>query len=88
MTQRFSRRIANSCGFMISFTIFVSIVRLLVWRWPRRLSSRRYGSAPMQAKHTLRERDIFIADISITTVLWLNWKLLARVCPMTLAYSN
>ena len=36
----------------------------------------------MPAKHTSRERFIFIMDTSITTALWLNWKLPARRCPI------
>ena len=42
---------------------------------------RRFGFVPMQAKRTSRVRRIFIADTSIMTVRWLNWKLPARPLP-------
>ena len=36
----------------------------------------------MQAKHISRAQKIFTADTSITTALWLNWRLPARRYPM------
>jgi TolB-like protein/predicted Ser/Thr protein kinase len=68
----FSRRIANSYGFTMSFTTFVSTVRLHALRWGRWLLTRRRSYAPMRAKRILRVRDIFIADTSTMTALWLN----------------
>ena len=73
---------------MTSFTTFVWTVRLRVWRWRRRLSTRRFGYAPMQAKRISCVRDIFIADTAITTALLRNWKSPARRCRMTRDYSS
>ena len=68
MTQLFSRRIANWHGSMIIFTVRFD-------RTPERLAlaeaaiEAAFACIPRQAKHTLRGRDIFIADTSITTEL-------------------
>ena len=42
----------------------------------------------MLVKRISPGRDIFIMDISITTALWLNWKLHVRRCPMIRGYSS
>ena len=60
---------------MIYFISLASIIRPRAWHWRKRPSRRLFVSAQMRAKHTLRERKIFIEDISIMTALWLNWNL-------------
>ena len=37
----------------------------------------------MQVKRTSRGLEIFMVDTSITTALWLNWKLHAGACQMS-----
>jgi hypothetical protein len=60
--------------------------RLSVWRC--RSSDRGGVSSPSDSDEYLARADIFIAHTSIMPVLWLNWKLLGRRCPTTLAYSS
>ena len=88
MTQPFSRRIANWPWSMISFIIPISIARPSVWRSRRQLSNQRFACVPMQVKHILRAQHIFIAATVIMVALWLSWKLLDRLCPMTPGYSS
>src|SRR5262245_3691810 len=48
----------------------------------------RFASVRIRAKHTLREQDTFTGDTVIIVVRWLNWKLRARACRMTLGYLS
>ena len=59
---------------MTNFTqCLATIVRLRVWRWPRRLSNQPFSYVRIRAKHISHMPDTYIADTSIMTVLWLNY---------------
>ena len=58
-----------------------STILLRGWRQQKQPFRKHFASAQMQAKHTSRERIIFIMDTAITTALWLNWKLPRRTLP-------
>src|SRR5437667_10165012 len=72
---------------MTNFIFMVSTILLRGWRQQKQPSRKHFASVQMPAKHTGREHFIFIMDISITTALWLNWKLHAGACPMIRGYS-
>ena len=73
---------------MTSFTSMVLTILLRGWRQQKQPFRKHFASVQMQAKHTSRERFIFIMDTSITRALWLNWKLPARRCPIIRGYFN
>ena len=84
--HRFSKPIARSPWLMTSFTSLASTILLRGWRQQKQPFRKHSASVQMPAKHTSRERFIFITDTSITRALWLNWKLHARRCPMIRGY--
>ena len=73
-------------GLMTSFTFLALTILLRAWRQQKQPFRKHSASVQMPAKHTWRERIIFIMDTSITRALWLNWKLLARRCPIIRGY--
>ena len=73
---------------MTSFTSLTLTILLRGWRQQKQPFRKHFASVQMPAKHTLHERSIFIMDTSITMALWLNWKLLARRCPIIRGYSR
>ena len=54
------------------------------WPWRKQPSRKHFAFVQMPAKPTSRERYIFIEATAIMMALWLNWKLLARRCPIML----
>ena len=71
---------------MTSFTSLALTILLRGWRQQKQPFRKHSASVQMPAKHTSRERFIFIMDTSITMALWLNWKLPARRCPTIRGY--
>ena len=78
----------GSPGLMTSFTSSASTILLRGWHQQKQPFRKHSASVQMPAKHTSRERFIFIMDTSITTALWLNWKLHAIRCPMIRRYFD
>ena len=78
----FRSLLRSSPCIMTSFTSLILTILLRGWRQQKQPFRKHSASVQMPAKHTSRERFIFIMDTSIMRALWLNWKLPARRCPI------
>src|SRR5437763_15112670 len=81
-------RIAYSPGFTTTFTSLALTILLRGWPQQKQPFRLHFAFVQMLAKRISREHGIFIMATSITIVLWLSWKLPARVCPITRRYSS
>src|SRR5205807_8475680 len=84
--HHFSTPLAHSPCIVTSVTSLILTVLLRGWRQQKRPFRKHSASVQRPAKHALHEHIIFLMDTSITRALWLNWKLLARRCPIIRGY--
>jgi hypothetical protein len=73
---------------MTRSTSLVTTEHQRVCPWRKQPSKRPLASVPMRVRRTSRVRGIFIGDTSITTVLWLSWKLPAELCQLIRKYCS
>ena len=79
----FFKHIANSPGHTGYFIPLAWTILPIGWPWRRWRSKQRFTFVRMRLKRIWRAHGMSIRDTSITTALWLNWKLLVELCPMT-----